>query len=306
MPVRDPTYAILFAGQLSEKAGMGVPLRFHPVFRRLVPGFNQLTGGRFEEWVTEAPQEEISERFTAPAIMVLYDLLGAEIALHEWGPPVAVAGYSLGFYAAAVLAHCVPVSTVLTWLEKVNASNAKAFPPGHHALAATTGLSLQELKEFMAGSALKGLRVSGVNNPRQAVIAGPSGEVREALEKLKGRVLDARILPLDVPLHTPYMEPACLEIEPWWSAVAAAAPVFPLLSPADGHVIGSGTAFKNEMLVSLQSPTRWDLVAEGIARFKPDRVLDLSPGGDLGRMARWSVRDLNVVPVSALWEPARE
>lgn len=301
-----PTYAIIFPGQLSEKAGMGAPLRFHSVYRRLAPGFDQFTEGRFERWITEAPQQEISERFTAPALMVLYDLLAAEIALNEWGPPVAVAGYSLGFYAAAVLAHCVPVSSVLTWLEKVNACNAKAFPPGKFALAGSTGLSFNELQEIFSRSALNGLRVASVNNPRQAVFAGEACEVQEALERLKGRALDARLLPLDVPLHTSYMEPACLEVEPWWSAVAAGAPIFPLLSPADGHVIGSGAAFKNEMLVSLQSPTRWDLVAEEIAKLKPDRVLDLSPAGDLGRMARWTVRDLNVVPVSALWEPVPE
>ena len=302
----ETSYVMIFPGQLSEKSGMAAQMRFHPVFRRLAPGFDQLTGGRFDRWVTEAPQEEIAERFTAPAIMVLYDILCAEIALYEWGPPVAVAGYSLGFYAAAVLTKCVPVAAVLTWLEKVNAHNARAFPPGEFALAAATGVTAAELKEAFAAEKLRGLKIANVNNPRQVVFAGPASQVSAALDTLKGRVLDARLLPLDVPLHTSYLESACHEVETWWSAVAAGAPVFPLLSPVDGRVIGSGAAFKSEMLRSLHSATRWDLVAEAIAKLKPERVLDLSPGGDLGRMARWTARELNVVPVSALWSSPAE
>lgn len=302
MPQEAPSYAILFPGQLSEKAGMGAPLRFHPVYRRLAPGFAQLTGGQFERWILEAGQEEISERFTAPGVMVLYDLLAAEVAVHEWGPPVAVAGYSLGFYAAAVLSRCVPVSAILTWLEKVNGSNARTCPPGRYALAACTGLSLAEVTALFGECGLGDLKVANVNNPRQLVYAGPSAEVEEAVGRLKGRALDVRLLPLDIPLHTAYMEEACLEVQSWWSAVPSGAPVFPLISPVDGHLVGSGSAFKNEMLASLQSPTRWDLVVQGLAMLKPARVLDLSPDGSLGRMARWTDRSLQVVPASALWE----
>jgi [acyl-carrier-protein] S-malonyltransferase len=302
LPEGTATYAILFPGQLSEKAGMGAPFRFHPIYKGLASSFGQLTGGRFERWVLEAGQEEISERFTAPGIVVLFDLLASEAAVYEWGPPVAVAGYSLGFYAAAVLSKCVPVSAVLTWLEKVNASNARSCPAGRYALAASTGLSEHEVTALFSEWQLGGLRVANVNNPRQLVFAGPSAEVADAVGRLAGRVLDVRILPLDVPLHTSYMEPACLEVQSWWSTVPTGAPVLPLLSPVDGRTVGSGAAFKKEMLASLQTPTRWDLVIEALAKFKPDRVLDLSPDGSLGRMARWTNRDLSVVPVSALWD----
>lgn len=302
MSLGDASYAILFPGQLSERAAMGAPFRFHPVYRRLAPGFGQLTRGQFERWILEAGQEEVSERFTAPGIMVLYDLLAAEVAVHEWGPPAAVAGYSLGFYAAAVLSRCVSVSAVLTWLEKVNASNARTCPPGRYALAACTGVSPSEATALFVDWGLAGLKLANVNNPRQLVFAGPAGEAAQAVERLGGRVLDVRLLPLDVPLHTAYMEQACLEVQSWWSAVPSGAPVYPLVSPVDGHLVGSGSAFKNEMLASLQSPTRWDLAVRALAALGPARLLDLSPDGSLGRMARWTDRSLQVVPVSALWE----
>lgn len=305
MRASSEPYAILFAGQLSEKAGMLSHLADHPIFKRIAGGFDGLTEGRFVRWVTNAPQEEISERFTAPAIMVLYDLLCAEVALSELGPPAAVTGYSLGFYAAAVFAHCVSAGTILTWLERVNASNALTFPPGEFALAASTGLSEAQLLSEFEAAGLSGVRIANVNNPRQAVFAGPRGEVERAIEALRGKVMDVRLVPLDVPLHTPYLETARLELATWWATVPAAAPVYPLVSPVDGKLITSGATFKAEMPPSLTSPTRWTRVSEAVASLGIRRALDLSPAGDLGRMTRWNVRAMDILPVSCLWEDRR-
>lgn len=294
-------YAVLMAGQLSERAGMASPLAGHPVFRRLAGRFDSLTGGRFEGWVTTAPQEEISERFTAPGVMVLYDVVCGEVAQDLWGPPAAVSGYSLGFYAAAVLARCVSAQTILGWLDRVNASNASRFPPGLFAVAVSTGLSAGELEGCFARWNLGGLAVADVNNPRQVVFAGPADEVRTALANLKGVAMDARAVPLDIPLHTPHLEEARREVLEWWSMVPVSAPVIPLISPVTGQPIKSGAAFKNEMLASLTATNDWFSVIRALEAKGIRQVLDLSPKGELGRMGRWTSRDLEVLPVSSLW-----
>jgi malonyl CoA-acyl carrier protein transacylase len=289
------------AGQLSERAGMGLRLSSHPVFQRLVGRFDALTAGQFERWVTTASQEEISERFTAPTLMVLYDQICGEIAAKEWGTPAVVAGYSLGFYAAAILARCLSAKAVVGWLTRVNASNARLFPPGTFALAVVTGLSLSQWEEFAAQWPEGGLKIANINNAKQLIIAGPRVEMERALNGLHGVALDAHVLPLDIPLHTDYLEESRQEVMAWWSMVPAAAPHIPLLSPVDGQPIGSGAAFKREMLASLTAPTNWQSVVQTLEAMGIRRALDTSPGGELGRMARWTYRALEVAPVSDLW-----
>ncbi len=295
-------YAVLMAGQLSERAGMASPLASHPVFRRLAGGFDNLTAGQFERWVTTARQEEISERFTAPAVMVLYDIVCGEAAVRDWGPPAAVAGYSLGFYAAAAVARCVSPQAVLGWLTRVNADNARRFATGRFCLAVVTGLAPEAVRERLDGWGLSGVRVANLNNPAQVVVAGPAAEVRRGLEALRGSVLDAKELPFDVPLHTDYMDGTRGAVAGWWSLVPASAPIYPLLSPVSGERLTSGAAFKHHMLQSLAAPTDWTAVARTLERMGVEWALDVSPGGELGRMTRWTHRGLRVLPVSALWE----
>jgi [acyl-carrier-protein] S-malonyltransferase len=290
------------AGQLSERAGMASGLMDQAVFRRLSAGFNALTEGRFERWVTESSQEEISEPFTAPAIMVLYDILCGQTALERWGKPAAAAGYSLGFYAAAVLTRCTTAPVILSWLARVNGKNREVFPPGRFGLIAVTGLSLGDLTVRLAEWGLEGLEVSGINNARQMVLAGPAAMVGQAAERLRGVALDLRVLPLEIPLHTPFLEPARQAVADWWASVPASAPVLPLISPVNGQLIASGSSFKRHMLESLVSPTDWHEVVVELRALGIRTVLDTSPGGDLGRMARWVARDLEVLPVSSLWE----
>jgi len=295
-------YAILMAGQLSERAGMAARLREDPGFRTLTDHFNGLTADRFERWMTGATQEEISETFTAPSVMVLYDILCGHVACRRWGPPAVAAGYSLGFYAAAVLARCTSAAVILQWLDKVNACNRRSFGKGQFRLAAVSGLTVQEMSERLAGWGLESVQIANINNARQLVLAGPATELGEVLDRLKGVALDLRDLPLDIPLHTPHLERARQEVADWWASVPAGSPVVPLLSPVDGAPVTSGASFKRHMMISLVSPTHWQAVVAQLKSMNIRRALDVSPGGELGRMARWTFRELEVIPVSALWE----
>lgn len=281
---------------------MALPIGGTDAFRRLSGGFDALTDGRFSRWVTTAGAEEISERFTAPALMFLWGALCAGCAEAAWGPPSAAGGYSLGFYAAAVSARCLTLQTVLGWLDRVNAANARTCTPGRFALASVTGLSEADLRGMLLRWDLGEVEIANVNTARQVVVAGPASQVRDALGRLEGKVLEARELALDVPLHTPHVLPASQAVADWWQAVPCAAPAFSLISPVDGGAIRGGPAFKRSMLESLTSPTRFPEVVRGVAAARPERVIDLSPGGELARMAAWVDRDLRVLPLQTLWD----
>lgn len=281
---------------------MAAGLRGQAVFARLGESFDALTEGRFTRWVTTEPQSVISEKFTAPEVMVLYDILCGHAALDRLGKPAAVAGYSLGFYAAAVLARCTTAPTVLSWLHRVNGRNRETFQPGQFKLLAVTGLGLEDLRNRLLEWSLEDIEVANINNARQLVLAGPAQAVDQLSERLRGIVLDQKVLPLDIPLHTPFLEPARQAVADWWASVPAGAPVLPLISPVNGKAIPSGASFKRHMLESLVAPTDWQAVVAEVRSLGIATVLDTSPGGELGRMARWVARDLTVLPVSCLWE----
>jgi malonyl CoA-acyl carrier protein transacylase len=284
------------AGQFSEAEGMAMPVRMVPAFREVAGRFDALTGGSFERWVTVEPQALLSEHTVASQAVVLFDAALGTVASERFGPPSLVAGYSLGFYAAASLAGVFPMDVALEWIRRVNRAMDLRFPPGTFGLAVSIGLTREELLSAFAGASLGGLEVANINNARQLVFAGPAAEMDAALKALEGRVLSAKALPLGFPLHTSYLRPVAEEIEPWWRGVPLSDPHMPLLSPVDGSSLTDAGQVRETMLLSLTEPTDWVSVVKAAGSLGPAWVLDSSGDGSLGRMTRWVDRAMRVVP----------
>lgn len=294
--VGSPPYAILMAGQFSETPEMGCTLSGDSVFLDAARAFGALTGGKFPEWVTRSGADELGRHEVACEAVVLFDAALGEVARARFGAPGLVAGYSLGFYAAASLAGVFPMELALAWIRRVNAGMEARFPGGSFGLAVSIGLSRGELLDTFGAAGLRGLRIANVNNARQLVYAGPSAEVSASMRVLEGKVLSAKELPLGFPLHTPYLEPVVREVEPWWRTVELADPSLPLLSPVDGSILSRSEAVREAMLLSLTEPTDWVAVVRAVASASPEWALDTSGDGSLGRMTRWVDRGINMVP----------
>ncbi len=290
-------YALLFGGQAGAAGGLGRRLASWPGFGAWLDKVSAQSAKDAKWLMLEAPEHVASGRFQAARLMVLYNQACAEMALSELGPPVALCGYSLGFYAAACAAGCAPLSVFLEWVERVNSANAIYCPAGSFALAVTVGLDRAALEGRFGDWGLSGLALTGINNATQLVFAGPAREVDEALAKLKGVSLGAQRLGMDVPLHCRHVEPAAQAVKDWWAGVPLSPPRLPLISPVNGEIVESGEAFRSVMLESLVSPTNWAAVARRLALIAPELVMDASAGGDIGRMTRWNWRGARVKPL---------
>jgi len=292
--------ALLFGGQLGAAPGLARRFAGEPAFGRWLQEREAAGTSDARALLLDEPCPAAADRFGAARLMVLFNSAAAAVCADRLGTPPAVAGYSLGFYAAAEAAGVAPVEVFLEWVGRVNAADASLFPPGAYATGLCVGLTREELESRLAGAGLGSLAVSGVNNRTQLLFAGPAGQVRAAAELLAPTALDVRTLPFDVPLHSRHLVPAAAEVAPWWDTVPLGDPTLPLLSPVDGAVLPSGECFRAAMLSSLTAPTDWAAVVEGLKGRVPPEALDLSPGGDLGRMSRWGWRELVVKPLSSI------
>lgn len=293
----DSAYALMFGGQAGAASGLGKLLASWPGFDAWLEKVCAESAPDARWLLLEAPASIVTERFTAARMMVLYNHACAEMALARFGRPSALCGYSLGFYAAASAAGCAPLSIFLEWVDRVNAVNAVHCPKGAFGLAVSVGLKMEEVQRGFLDWGFNDLAISGINNVTQIVFAGPASQVDEAVSRLKAVALDARRLEMDVPLHCRHVAPSAEAVASWWSTVALAPPMRPLVSPVDGEVIETGEAFRDVMARSLVSPTNWVAVARRLSLLSPKVVMDASPGGDIGRMTRWTWREANVRPL---------
>jgi acyl transferase domain-containing protein len=118
--------------------------------------------------------------------------------------PDAVAGYSLGEWAATSTAGLLRASTVDEFLEIFDPNSIEI--PGL-ALAAV-GASAQRVTELLAGH--PDLVLSHDNGPAQCIVCGPEAPLQAFVEDLRGRNILCQVLPFRSAFHTPMFAP-CLE-----------------------------------------------------------------------------------------------
>jgi acyl transferase domain-containing protein len=150
---------------------------------------------RAEEDRTRVDWTEVAQ----PAIFAV------QIALtrlwRAWGvTPSMVVGHSLGEAAAAEVAGALSLRDAVALM--FHRSRLQALAAGEGTMLAVA-LSASQVAPFLSGS----ISLGAANSPRGTTLAGPRAELEEIRRTLQRQGLFARFLNVDVPYHSPAMDP---------------------------------------------------------------------------------------------------
>lgn len=230
------------------------------------------------EWPqSEAEQRLQATRLAQPALFAL-ELALARLWM-SWGiRPEAVAGYSLGEYAAAVLAGVHSMGDAARLVAE-RASLIETCEPG-----AMLAVALPE--EEARGALIDGVDVAAVNGPHLCVLSGRREAVAAIQASLAGKGVACRPLSAQQAFHSAMMVSITGPLTDLARAFAARPPTLPLLSNV------TGTWITDEEAVD---PAYWSRHLRGTVRFGdavgalwecPERVLlEVGPGQGLCSLA---------------------
>ena len=303
--------AFLFAGQLSEFGGMGKDFfEASPEARDLFGRASRRCGTDLAKALFEGAEEEWRRNRVAQSGVLVVSVLAQRELARRGILPAAVAGYSLGNYAALVAAGAVSFDDALTVLLAVLDESDRLGVSG--AMGAVIGLPAEAVEKECARLRLEGLPVwlGNVNAATQLVLTGSSAAVDAALEALGPRALKALRLPMTWPIHSPLMEEVCRGVAPVVAGCGSVrAPEVPFYS---GHTASRLTAREEvaDLLARQASlPSRWKETVEAMAADGHRSFLEVGPGETLSRMLRWIVREASCRPAgtrAAIGEIAKE
>lgn len=212
-PAEAPQVAFLFPGQGAQAPDLARDLydRF-PAFREALEalaGGTQVDGrsllsylyprnGARERAMTELTRTEVCQ-----PIMAALGLATAAF-LRELGVvPMAVAGHSLGEFAAAADAGLLPPGAAVALVAARGQHIAGLSLEDRGAMAAIAA----DVNTVTAGlEGLAGVGVANVNHPRQTVIAGTTAAVRAAQLRFDVQGTKSRTLSVSHAFHSPLME----------------------------------------------------------------------------------------------------
>ncbi len=213
-------------------------------------------------------------------------------------PVAAMAGHSVGEWAAAVLAGVLDAATALRLVrvraDAMAAAAAGAPPSG---MAAVLG---GDLDEVLGALDRHGLTAANRNGAGQVVAAGLLTGL-DALLAVPPAGTRVRRLDVAAAFHTPLMARA---VPPLAAAVAGVTPADPTASfigNAAGEVLRRGAVVLTALTAQVTAPVRWDLCLQTLGRLGVTAVLELPPAGVLTPLVR---RALPGVATLALRSPA--
>lgn len=272
----------VFPGQGSQSVGMMKELAARDgVVAETFAEASAVLGYELWQLVSEGPAERLNETVHTQPAMLAAGVATWRCWLNAGGPrPAAVAGHSLGEYAALVAAGVLEFPAAVKLVRERAERMQQAVPAGIGAIAAVLGLEDEQVAAACAEAA-QGEVVEPVNfnSPGQLVIAGHAGAVQRALEACKARgAKRALLLPMSVPAHSSLMQAAAQGFAGTLRSAALAVPQIPFWSPVDARRHDTTEGIRGLLVSQLASPVRWTALVQALVAAGHTQLVECGPG----------------------------
>lgn len=225
---------------------------------------------------------------TQPA-MLAADVAAWRIYLAAGGhKPIALAGHSLGEYAALVAAESIDFADAVALVAERGRLMQAAVAPGAGAMAALLGLTDEAVLSVCAEAA-QGQVCEAVNfnSPGQVVIAGDATAVARAEELAKAAGAKRFVpLPVSVPSHSSLMIDAARELDAHLAKVMIKPPVIPVLHNVDAQTHDDAVAIRHALVEQLYRPVQWVACVQALHGRGCNRQFEFGPGKVLTGLAK--------------------
>ena len=283
--------AVVFPGQGSQSVGM--LKEYAETWDQVEETYKQASevlGYDLWDIVCNGPEEKLNQtEITQPA------MLAADVSVMRimrelcMTTPYALAGHSLGEYAALVGANVLDYQDAIKLVAERGRLMQNAVPEGEGAMAAIIGLSDdQVLLACAAASAETGKPVEAVNfnSPGQIVIAGATEAVDDAIRLLTEEGAKRALkLPVSVPSHSSLMKPAADEMAKLLETVTFNKPDVQVIHNYDAKSHDDPDAIREALTKQIYKPVRWTETIK-IIREDADAIIECGPGRVLAGLTK--------------------
>lgn len=269
----------IFPGQGDPRLRLSPALARHPHVQAVFQRAHHLLGYAVPSPEDASPPLQQLALFTAS--MAVWELLGPNTNI------TAIAGISLGEYAAAVAAGALSFEDGLQLVEARTQCMAQWASPGN--MMAILGISCDQWQSHQAEVFL-----ACRYGPTEHIVSGPVpalSRLGALVSQLGGRVVAVNA---GIPSHSPYMAPALPCLKRVMDRLDWRRSKIPWISTMDGRVTRHPTAIKERLLAQIVSPVNWPKATAIMQFVGHHQYLDIGPGHSVSRLLRRTVPDAQI------------
>jgi malonate decarboxylase epsilon subunit len=241
--------------------------------------------------------------FTVPVQLALFAAgVASARALMCYGVgPVALAGLSVGAFAAAVIAGVLSLKDGVG-LVKLRAEQMMNLYPSGYGLSAIEGLNEPQVTKIVraVNSQEAPVFVGNINAPRQIVIAGANRGMELALDE--ARRLGARKtlrLQVSVPSHCPLLQPVANILARRISSLSLAEPQVTYVGNVAARALRNKETIAQDLVNNIAHGVRWHDATTVLKELGCNAFLEMPPGHILSDLANANLPGVTAVPVEA-------
>jgi malonate decarboxylase epsilon subunit len=288
--------AFIFPGQGSQTPGMLHHLLDHPVVTRTL---DEISAALHSD-VRNLDSEQCLKSDVSVQIALLAAGVATARALMEQGvQPAAVAGLSVGAFAAAVVADVLALQDAVELVSLRAEQMIKLYPIGF-GLSAIIGLNESQVTAMVkdVSSEQSPVFVGNINAPRQVVIAGADAAMDRVLDDARRQGASKAVrLHVSVPSHCPLLQPVADLLARRISSLTLSAPQITYVANVNARAIHTKEAIASDLANNIAHGVRWYDATLVLQELGCNLFLEMPPGHVLSDLARENLSDVNSVPI---------
>lgn len=246
--------ALLFPGQGAQRPGFLGRLPPHPAVSATLEEAARVLGRDL------AGLDDATALQSTVAVQLAVTIAGVATAralIAAGLTPQAVAGLSVGAFAAAVTCGTVTLADALSLVNLRAQSMARAAPRGHGMMALLGVTERQALGLVARVSERVPLYLASVNAPSEVVVSGADAALAAAAEEARASGASARRLHVAIPSHCPIMAGVSGELRTAMSAIRLARPHLPYVSNTRARVATEAGEVAEDLILNVSRMVRW-------------------------------------------------
>lgn len=292
---------ILFSGQGAQYPGMMKDLYdTESAANEMFNKADATLGREISKICFEGTQEDLNLTHNTQPCMLAGDLAVAMILKNHGINADAVAGFSLGEYAALAYSGAISIEDAFRIIQIRADAMQEAVAPGDGAMAAFVGATAEQVEDICT-RVTKGYAVAAnYNSPVQTVISGTAVGVDEACELANAAGLRCVKLAVSAPFHCVLMEPAAKRLEDEFKKMFFQNPTIPVYMNVNGNPITDGAVVAELLVKQAMSPVRWVQTLENMQADGIDTFIECGAGKTLSGLVKKTLKDVKILRVENL------
>jgi [acyl-carrier-protein] S-malonyltransferase len=265
----------------------------HPASRAVLDEAAEVLGADLAEVCRD--EAALAQTETTQQAVLTADVAAFRVLDAEGVTPIAVAGHSLGEYAALVAAGALDFGPALEAVRERSLAMGEAGQQRPGGMLALVGLTLDQAREVCEEAAGDDVLVlANQNSQQQTVLAG---EI-PAIERAEAIARDRKCRPMRVNVagafHSPLMEPAKARVDAALDRLEVRAARIPVIQNVTAEPTVDPGALLDTLRVHVVSPVRWVDSMAKVVELGAEGLIEAGPGDVLTRMAKRDLRDLEL------------